>query len=330
MLNRRHLLASFAATALLPATKGFARTAEAARILKIAEVHVSDFPTVKAMQWINSELMQTFGGRLGMQVYHSGQLGREKDTIQLARIGALAAIRVHSSALNNAVPATRILSLPYVFDSKEHMRRVFDGPVGAEILGACSAIGLTGLAIYDSGSRNFYNTRHPIEGPADLRDLKLRVPQSDIFIETVAALGANPTPLSYGAVFSSLQTHLIDGAENNWPSFQTSQQYKIANYWSETEHSFAPDILLMSSKIANELAAEESDFIIDAAKRSVPVMRQHWDAAVERSREIVIGEGIQVNAVDKDAFRRAAQPLLERYLKDPEIRRLYEAVRAQA
>ncbi|WP_262692682.1 TRAP transporter substrate-binding protein [Kordiimonas aestuarii] len=330
MLNRRHLLTSLAATAALPAFSGLARAAAVEQTLRVAEVHVHDFPTVKAMQWMNGELMQAFRGRLGMTVYHSGQLGREKDTLQLARVGALACTRVHSSALNNAVPATRILSLPYVFDSTEHMRRVFDGPVGEEILAACRAIGLIGLAIYDSGSRNFYNTRHPIETPEDLHGLKLRVPQSDIFIETVAALGANPTPLSYGEVFSSLQTHLIDGAENNWPSFQTSQQYKIANYWSETEHSFAPDILLMSKKVADALGAEESGFMIEAAKRSVPVMRQHWDAAVGKSREIVLAAGAKVNAVDKGAFRKANEPLLDRYLRDPEIRRLYDAIRAQA
>ncbi|WP_417450950.1 TRAP transporter substrate-binding protein [Kordiimonas sp.] len=330
MMNRRHLLTSLAAATALPALGGIARASTPAQTLRVAEVHVHDFPTVKAMQWMNAELQHAFGGNLGMRVYHSGQLGREKDTLQLARVGALACTRVHSSALNNAVPATRIMSLPYVFDSTDHMRRVFDGPVGEEILAACRSIGLIGLAIYDSGSRNFYNTRHAIETPEDLHGLKLRVPQSDIFIETVAALGANPTPLSYGEVFSSLQTHLIDGAENNWPSFQTSQQYKIANYWSETEHSFAPDILLMSEKVANALGAAERDFMIGAAKRSVPVMRQHWDAAVGKSRDIVLSEGVKINPVDKDAFRKAAEPLLDRYLKDPEIRRLYEAVRAQA
>ena len=330
MLNRRHLLAGLAGTALAPAISGIARAATPERLLRIAEVHVSDFPTVKAMQWMDTELRAAFDGEFGFRVYHSGQLGREKDTIQLARIGALACTRVHSSALNNAVPATRIMSLPYVFDSTEHMRRVFDGPVGEEILAACREIGLIGLAIYDSGSRNFYNTRHAIETPQDLHGLKLRVPQSDIFIETVAALGANPTPLSYGEVFSSLQTHLIDGAENNWPSFQTSQQYKIANYWSETEHSFAPDMLLMSAKVADEIGTDASGFIIDAAKRSVPVMRTHWDAAVEKSRTTVTEAGVKVNAVDKAAFRKAAEPLLDMYLKDPEIRRLYDAVRAQA
>ena len=329
MMNRRHLLTGLAASAMLPLTGGRARAATA-QTLRVAEVHVADFPTVKAMHWMNDELAKAFSGRLALNVYHSGQLGREKDTLQLARVGALACTRVHSSALNNAVPATRILSLPYVFDSKDHMRRVFDGPVGAEILAACQSIGLIGLAIYDSGSRNFYNTRHPIVTPSDLHGLKLRVPQSDIFIETVATLGANPTPLSYGEVFSSLQTHLIDGAENNWPSFQTSQQYKIAQYWSETEHSFAPDILLMSRKVADALAPAERDFIIDAAKRSVPVMRQYWDTAVGKSRDIVLAAGAKVNAVDKTAFREVAQPLLEEYLQDPEIRRLYEAIRAQA
>jgi TRAP-type C4-dicarboxylate transport system substrate-binding protein len=232
--------------------------------------------------------------------------------------------------LNNAIPATRILSLPYVFDSTEHMRRAFDGSFGDAILAACAERGVLGLAIYDSGSRNFYNTRRVVETPRDLHGLKLRVPQSDIFMESVAALGASPTPLAYGAVFSSLQTHLIDGAENNWPSYYTSRHFEIAHHWSETEHSYAPDMLLMSKRVADALPAEQREFLVATARRSVTLMRERWDETVRASRQSVLDAGAMVRTVDKAAFKQAVQPLLDRYLRDPSIRTLYDELRGFA
>lgn len=308
------------------AAAGTARAAQPGS-LAAADVHPRDYPTVAAVSWINERLVAEFGGEISLRVYHSAQLGSEKDTLELARVGALAITRVHSSVLNNAVPATRILSLPYVFDSTEHMRRAFDGAFGAEILAACERRGLIGLALYDSGSRSFYNARHPIETPADLHGLKLRVPQSDIFIESVAALGASPTPLAYNVVFSSLSTHLIDGAENNWPSYYTSRHFEIAPYWSESEHAYAPDMLLMSKRVAEALPPRQRDFLVAAARESLPLMRSRWDELVERARRTVLAAGVKVAPIDKPAFRSAVQPMLDRHLRDPEIRRLYDALR---
>jgi tripartite ATP-independent transporter DctP family solute receptor len=326
MLTRRALvkgLAAGAASAAVPAEAG-------AAVLRAADVHPGNYPTVAAVQWIDAQLRERFGGELSLALYPSGVLGSEKDTLDLARIGALAITRVHSSVLNNAIPATRILSLPYVFDSTEHMRRAFDGSFGDAILAACAARGVLGLAIYDSGARSFYNTHRAVETPRDLHGLKLRVPQSDIFMESVAALGASPTPLAYGAVFSSLQTHLIDGAENNWPSYYTSRHFEIARHWSETEHAYAPDMLLMSKRVADALPAEQREFLITTARRSVALMRERWDETVRASRHAALDGGASVSAVDKVAFRRAVQPLLDRYLEDPSIRALYEELRAFA
>jgi len=320
ILTRRAAVQGLAACA----AAGTGRAAESPGSLAAADVHPRDYPTVSAVSWINDRLAAEFGGEISLRVYHSGQLGSEKDTLELARIGALAITRVHSSVLNNAVPATRILSLPYVFDSTEHMRRAFDGAFGAEILAACERRGLIGLALYDSGARSFYNARHPIETPADLYGLKLRVPQSDIFIESVAALGASPTPLSYSAVFSALSTHLIDGAENNWPSYYTSRHFEIAPYWSESEHSYAPDMLLMSKRVADALPPRQRDFLLATARESLPLMRSLWDELVGRARRTVIDAGVQVASLDKRAFRSAVQRLLARYLRDPEIKRLYD------
>jgi tripartite ATP-independent transporter DctP family solute receptor len=326
MVTRRNFMGGLAACA----AAGGARAANGAAVLAAADVHPADYPTVAAVGWINEQLASEFGGALVLNVYHSGQLGSEKDTLELARIGALAVTRVHSSVLNNAVPATRILSLPYLFDSTEHMRRAFDGALGTEILAACETRGLIGLALYDSGSRNFYNTRRPVVVPHDLHGLKLRVPQSDIFIESVAALGASPTPLAYGAVFSALQTHLIDGAENNWPSYVSSRHFEIARYWSESEHAYAPDMLVMSKRVADALPTAQRDFLIAAARRSLPLMRARWDDTVEKSRRAARDAGVAIGTIDKGEFRKAVQPLLDRYLRDPDIARLHDMLRGFA
>ena len=186
MLTRRVVLEGIAAGAI----GSSARAAMPDGALAAADVHPAGYPTVAAVAWIDEQLQKEFAGALSISSYPSGQLGTEKDTLELARLGAIAVTRVNSSVLNNVIPATRILSLPYVFDSTEHMRRAFDASFGDEILAACNARGMLGLAIYDSGSRNLYSTRRPVATPADLHGLKLRVPQSDIFIESVAALGA--------------------------------------------------------------------------------------------------------------------------------------------
>ena len=323
--TRREFVAGLLGAAATPLVH-----AEERAVLRAADVHPAGYPTVAAVAWLDSELEREFGGQLRLHLHHSGQLGSEKDTLELARVGALAVTRVHSSVLNNTVPATRILSLPYVIDSTAHLRRAVDGAFGNAILAACERHGLMGLAIYDSGARCIYNTRRPVAVPEDLHGLKLRVPQSDIFLESVAALGASPTPLAYGAVFSSLQTHLIDGAENNVPSYYSSRHFEIAHFWSATEHSYAPDMLLMSRHAADALPAEQLEFVRAAARRSVTLMRERWDATVAAAERAVATRGVAVNDVDKDAFRRAAAPVLERYLADPELERLHAALREAA
>jgi tripartite ATP-independent transporter DctP family solute receptor len=299
-------------------------------ILTAADVHVAGYPTVEAMRWMGESIARETGGRLGLRVYHSGQLGRENDTINLARFGVLDITRVNMAALNNAFPATRVLSAPYVFDSTAHMRQALDGPVGREILRRFEARGLVGLAFYDSGARCFYNVHRPVYEPADLHGLKLRVPPSDIFIALGRALGVNPTPLSYGEIYSALQTHLIDGAENNWISFDTGRHFEVARFWSQSEHSYSPEALLMCKERFDALATGDQELVRAAATQSVSYMRELWDKAEEASKTKVLAAGIQVNDVDRSAFHRATAHVLERYLQDPQLDELYRGIRAAA
>ena len=307
-----------------------ASAVDGARVLTATDVHVSNYPTVEAVRWIGEVMARETGGRVRIRQYHSGQLGRESEAIDMARYGAIDITRVYGGALNNAFPLTIPLCLPYVFDSTAHMRRALDGGIAQTVLEGFRTRGLMGLAIYDSGARSFYNTRRPLVVPDDLHGLKIRVAASDIFIRLVRLLGANPTPMSLGDTFSGMETHMIDGAENNMRSFHSSRHFEAARHWSESEHSRAPDILLISQRSLDALARGDRDLLVDTARESVKVMRELWDASEASARQAVIAAGVEINAVDGDAFRRAARPLVDAYLRDPAIADIHRRIRDAA
>lgn len=328
MMNRRRFLAAgVGAAATLPLAGGRALADDGRRVLTATDVHVKDYPTVEAVRWIGETMARETDGRVRLRQYHSGQLGRESEAIDMARFGAIDMTRVYAGALNNAFPLTQALCLPYVFDSVPHMRRAMDEGVGQTVLEGFSRRGLVGLAIYDSGARCFYNTQHAIRAPADLHGLKIRVPVSDIFIRMLRLFGANPTPLSLGEVFSGLETRMIDGAENNIRSFHSSRHFEAARYWSQTNHSYAPDVLLVSQRTLDSLEPRDRERLVETARQSVGVMRALWDASEAKAREAVFAAGVQHNEADLSAFARAAQPLLSEYRKDPAIDMLYRRIR---
>jgi tripartite ATP-independent transporter DctP family solute receptor len=301
-----------------------------AGVLTASDVHVADYPTVRALRWMGDMISRESGGDLSMRVYHSGQLGRENDTVDLARFGALDLTRINFASLNNTFPATQAMSLPYVFDSTEHMRRSVDGAAGRSILEAFEKRGLVGLAIYDSGARCFYNHLRAVTEPRDLKGLKIRVPPSDMFVALVRALGANPTPLSYGEIFSALQTKLIDGAENNWTTFHTSRHFEVARFWSQSEHSFSPEAVLMSQRRYQKLSSRQRELVRAVAAQSVLYMRTLWDSSETASRAAVEKSGVHAIQVDRAAFQKVAAPILESYMKDPQLQRIYQEIRAVA
>lgn len=302
----------------------------ATSVLTASDVHVSDYPTVQALRWMGDMIARETGGELGLRVYHSGQLGRENDTVDLARFGALDITRINFASLNNTFPATQAMSLPYVFDSTEHMRRCVDGTAGRSILEAFEQRGLIGLAIYDSGARCFYNHLRAVAEPGDLKGLKIRVPPSDMFVNLVRALGANPTPLSYGEIFSALQTKLIDGAENNWTTFQTSRHFEVARFWAQSEHSYSPEAVLMSQRRYQMLTGRQKELVRTAAAQSVPYMRTLWDRSEAASRTAVEKAGIRATPVNRAAFQKVAAPIVESCMKDPLLQRIYQEIRAVA
>ena len=328
MTSRRAFLAAgIGALCAAPLLPRALRADDAATVLTATDVHVSNYPTVEAVRWIGRTLERETQGRVRLRQYHSGQLGREAEAIDMARFGAIDMTRVYAGALNNAFPLTTALCLPYAFDSVAHMRHALDAGIARTVLDGFGTRDLVGLAVYDSGARCFYNTRHPIVTPRDLHGLKLRVASSDMFIDLVRLLGANPTPMSLGDTFSGMETHMIDGAENNMRSFHSSRHFEAAHYWSQSEHSYAPDILLISRRSLDALRPGDRDLLIDTARASVPVMRTLWDESEGAARQAVADYGIEFNDVDMAAFRTAAQPIRDRYLQQPELQALYRRIR---
>src|SRR5258708_2004620 len=210
-------------------------------------------------------IAENTGGRLQIKVFHSRQLGEEKETIEQPRAGAIDLNRTNVALIGTFVPAMNVLAMPFLFRSIEHLQKVLDGPIGSEILGSFEPYGFVGLAFYDSGARSIYNSVRPVRSLADLKGLRLRVRQAQLMPDMMRALGAEPVELPYGQVLTGLATKLIDGAENNWPSFVTTDHYKYAGYYALTEHTMSPEVLVMSQKAWQSLSAEDQNIFRDAA-----------------------------------------------------------------
>lgn len=305
--------AAIAASPLAAAAAGASSTT-----LTAVDAHRDGYPTVAAVAWMGEEISRATNGRIRFRQYPSGQLGSETDTINLARFGVLDICRVNIAGLNNAFPLTRPLAMPYVFRDVGHMRRVLDGPIGDEIRIGFEARGLVGLAFYDAGIRSMYSRIRPIHTPQDMHGLKVRVQRSDIFIELINAMGANATPIAFSEVYTGLQTHLLDAAENNWSTFESVRHFEVARYYSNTLHSFSPEALLISKDLFDALSAADQEMFRQKAAQSVPVMRALWDENEANARAHVLADGVEFNEVDLPAFQRAVEPLNSRFAAESE------------
>ena len=305
-----------------------AGTAQAQTTLRSTDIHPTDYPTVEAVRHMGKLLEERTKGRLKINVFHSAQLGNEKDTIEQTRFGVIDINRINMAPFNNLIPATNVPSLPFIFRSVAHMRSVMDGPIGDSILKEFEKHDLVGLAFYDSGSRSFYNSKRAINSPADMKGMKIRVQQSDMFVALVSALGANATPMAFGEVYSALQTGVIDGAENNWPSFESTKHFEVAKFYSLTEHSLSPEVLVMSKKSFDKLSAEDQGIVKAAAKESVAKMRELWDAREKASEAKVRAGGAVINSVEKQPFIDAMKPVYDRFVTDPALKKLVSDIQA--
>ncbi|HYZ34575.1 MAG TPA: TRAP transporter substrate-binding protein [Crenalkalicoccus sp.] len=324
--RRAVLVGAGGAILALPWIGGTARAQ--AITLRSADVHPDGYPTVEGVKQMGRLLEERSGGRIRIQLFPSRQLGDEKDTLEQTRFGVIDMTRVNTAPLNNLVPETLVAGLPFLFRDTAHMQRTMDGPIGEEIGRGTQAHGLVTLCYYDAGARSFYTRTKPARTPDDLKGLKIRVLQSDMWVAMMRAFGANATPLPYGEVYSALQTGVVDGAENNFPSYLTARHFEVAKHYAMTEHSLTPEILAMSKRSFDRLARADQDLVRQCARESLPAMREKWVAMETDARRQVEAGGSQIVPADKEAFARLVRPVYDQFVRDPKLKSLVERIQA--
>ncbi len=297
-------------------------------VLRLGETHVADYPTTRGDLEFSRLVEERTGGRIRIEVYHGKQLGEEKAVIEQVQFGAIDFTRVSISPLAAFAPAFDALQMPYLYRDEDHMWKVLNGPIGEEFLNSLEPADFVGLCWYDSGARNFYNSRREIKSVADLKGLKIRVQESKLMMGLVSALGAVPTPMPFGEVYSALQTGVIDGAENNWPSYFSTSHYEVAKYFTLDGHTRVPEILIASKMTMDKLSKEDQDIIRQAAKDSMPYQIKLWKEYEKVSEEKVTSAGSIITHLSPEAvsaFQKAMEPLYGE-LK-PELREVVKKIR---
>ncbi|CDM23255.1 TRAP transporter substrate-binding protein [Castellaniella defragrans] len=315
---------AIAAGMLLSTGPGLSQALE----LRSADIHPEGYPTVLAVQKMGELIKERSGGRITVKVFSGSALGSEGDSIEQVKLGALSMARVSSAAMHNICEVTRVPSLPFLFTSKEHLHKVLDSDIGEQILKSCEQAGFVGLAWYDSGARSMYSRGKPVRSVADAKGMKIRVQQSDLSVAMIEAIGANATPMPMGEVYTSLKTGLIDAAENNYPSYESGHHYEVAKFFSKTEHTMTPEILLFSKRQWDKLPEADRKIIQDAARESVPYMRKLWAEREDKSLAIVQQAGAQVVEADKASFQAVMKPVYDRFVTTDEMRDLVKRIQA--
>ncbi len=292
------------------------------RVLKLAHGLDPSHSVHKAMVYMAERVREKSDGQMTINIYPSQQLGSERQCVELLQIGSLAMTKVSSAVMEGFTPEYKTFSLPYIFKSREHYFRVIDGKTGRRILLSSEDYWLRGLTFYDAGSRSFYTKDRPIRKPEDLSGLKIRVMKSPTFVNMVKYMGGSPTPISWGELYTALQGGVVDGAENNPPSFYLSHHYEVCKYYSLNEHASVPDVLLISTIIWNQLSPQQQDWLQEAADESTQHQRKLWIESERESLEAVEKAGVTILRPEKEPFARMVRPMIEEYKKDPVLREI--------
>lgn len=290
--------------------------------------HPPEYPVSVAMDKFSELVSKGTNGRINPKTFHSAQLGQQDEAIQQIQVGAIQFAVFNAVPLNNIVKETQTVTLPYVFTSIDHMHKAMDGAVGDDISKALERVNMVGLAWYDSGARSFYSKK-PLKSMADLKGLKIRVQSSDLFVDLVKALGANPTPIPYGEVYTSIQSGVIDGAENNWPSYESSNHYEVAKNLLLDEHTIVPEVFAINKQTWDKLSPADQKVVKDAARESANLQRQLWAKREKDSEAKVRAAGnVITQLADKSEFIHAMKPVYDKYAADPAIATLLKKIQA--
>lgn len=293
--------------------------------LKIGHSLDVEHPVHKAMLFMAEKLKEKSGGKVILQVYPGEQLGSEREMIEQVQMGLLDMTKVSTSPLESFIPSMSVFSIPYLFRDSDHLWKVLNGSVGKKLLQAGEEKGFRGLCYYDAGSRSFYTKSKPILTPADLEGMKIRVQESQTSMQMIKELGASPTPIAWGELYTSLQQGVVDGAENNPPSFYLSGHYEVCKHYSLDEHTMVPDIVLIGIKTWNKLPADVQKMVEEAANESVEYQKQLWKETTENALKKVQEHGVKVYYPEKAPFRKKVKTMHESY-KGTEVGELIDEI----
>ncbi|MBJ2176227.1 TRAP transporter substrate-binding protein [Aureibaculum sp. A20] len=300
------------------------------KMLYLAHGLPQTHPVHKGILEFKKALEIKSGGTLKVKIFPDAQLGSEREVLELLQIGSVAATKVSAATLSNFVPEYHILGIPYLFRDKQHQFDVLEGPIGKSILEKGSKFWLRGLCYYDAGSRSFYTSTKAIRTPEDLKGLKIRVMNNQMAINMVNSMGGSATPLAYGELYTAIQQGVVDGAENNPPSFVSSNHYEISKYYTLDQHSSVPDVLLIGTKYWDKLSDEEKIWVQEAADESAQAEKVFWNNSVEESMKIAKEAGVEIIIPDKSLFAEKSKSVVEEFVKEhPEMASIVEQIKNQ-
>ncbi|NVN19609.1 DctP family TRAP transporter solute-binding subunit [Muricauda sp. HICW] len=279
--------------------------------IKLAHSLGVKHPVHEAMVHMADLVAKKSEGKLKIEIYPSSQLGSEKQSLELLQIGSLGMTKVSAAVMENFSPDLKVLGYPYLFEDDAHRFKIYDGEIGKELLSGSEQFWLKGLTYFDAGNRSFYTKDTPIDSPKDLEGLKLRVMQSPTAIEMVKNFGGSPTPISWAELYTSLQQGVVDGAENNLPSFYTSKHYEVCKYFSKNEHTSIPDILVIGTLTWNKLNEQEKGWLMEAVEEATVLQRKLWEDAEREALTEIEKAGVKVSYPDKSLFEEKAKPMLQ-------------------
>jgi tripartite ATP-independent transporter DctP family solute receptor len=294
-------------------------------VLKLGHVLDIAHPVHKAMVYMAERVKEKSGGRMKVEIYPSEQLGNEKDSIEALQMGYMAMTKISSAPMEGFVPKMKIFGIPYLFRDSEHFWKVMKGPIGKELLLAGESKGLRGLCYYDAGARSFY-AKKEINRPEDLKGLKIRIQSSVMSVKMIKAMGGSPASIPFGELYTALDQGVVDGAENNPPSFYTSRHYEVCKYYSLDEHTMLPDILVISTKVWNKLSPEFQQILQEAVDESVEYQRKIWTEAEQNDLKSVQDAGVKVIYPDKQPFRDSVKSVWDEF-NGTEIGELIKQIR---
>ena len=297
------------------------------KTIRLAHGLDTNHPVHNAMVFMGERLEAKSDGKLKVLIYPSGQLGAERECLELLQIGSLDITKVSAAVLENFIEDYKVLSMPYIFRDREHAFQVFDGEIGENMLLKGEKFRLRGLTFYDAGARSFYSKDRPIHKPEDLVGLKIRVQKSNMAVSMVNILGGSPTPISWGELYTALQQGVVDGAENNLPSFYTSKHYEVCKFYSLNEHTAVPDVLLVGTDSWKRFSEQEQQWIKEAAQESSIYQRRLWAESERESLKAIEEAGVQVIYPDKQLFEQQSLSMTEMFAEQPEILQLIDQIR---